>query len=226
MPESCDGNLTSHCAAARARLTMFSSAFHASECHAAVSVASSRCVALTPDRERARTTDCALARAVRSLGARQDVGTNSIELLPPWSAPPKAAIIRRVQKSSAYPISLNLFARLQDYPTTATWLVRYVEPASRRGVFVMTSWFPRPFLTAFAILAVLALSPLAAQAQNRLALVIGQSAYKNVVQLPNTANDAKQMTALLSQAGFNVTTANDLSQIEMRQAIAEFAAKV
>ena len=90
----------------------------------------------------------------------------------------------------------------------------------------MTSWFPRPFLTAFAILAVLALSPLAAQAQNRLALVIGQSAYKNVVQLPNTANDAKQMTALLSQAGFNVTTANDLSQIEMRQAIAEFAAKV
>src|SRR5579871_2154079 len=73
MPESCDGNLTSHCAAARARLTMFSSAFHASECHAAVSVASSRCVALTPDRERARTTDCALARAVGLLGARQGV---------------------------------------------------------------------------------------------------------------------------------------------------------
>jgi len=90
----------------------------------------------------------------------------------------------------------------------------------------MTTGFPRLFLTIFAVIAVQLAAPLAAHAQNRLALVIGQSAYQKVVQLPNTANDAKQMTALLSQAGFNVTTANDLSQIEMRQAIAEFAAKV
>ena len=90
----------------------------------------------------------------------------------------------------------------------------------------MTAPFPRLFLTILAIIAAQLLSPLAAHAQNRVALVIGQSAYQKVVQLPNTANDAKQMTALLSQAGFNVTTANDLSQIEMRQAIAEFAAKV
>jgi uncharacterized caspase-like protein len=90
----------------------------------------------------------------------------------------------------------------------------------------MRTGFPRFFLTVFAVVALQLLSPLAAQAQNRVALVIGQSAYQKVVQLPNTANDAKQMTALLSQAGFNVTTASDLSQIEMRQAIAEFAAKV
>jgi hypothetical protein len=86
--------------------------------------------------------------------------------------------------------------------------------------------FPRLFLAIIAAIAVQLSAPLAAQAQNRVALVIGQSAYQKVVQLPNTANDAKQMTALLSQAGFNVTTASDLSQIEMRQAIAEFAAKV
>jgi uncharacterized caspase-like protein len=90
----------------------------------------------------------------------------------------------------------------------------------------MTKGFPRLFLTIFAIIAVQLAAPLTAQAQSRLALVIGQSAYQKVVQLPNTANDAKQMTALLSQAGFSVTTASDLSQIEMRQAIAEFAAKV
>lgn len=90
----------------------------------------------------------------------------------------------------------------------------------------MTAGFPRLFLTIFAVFAGLSLSSLTAQAQNRVALVIGQSAYQKVVQLPNTANDAKQMTALLSQAGFNVTTASDLSQTAMRQAIGEFAAKV
>ena len=90
----------------------------------------------------------------------------------------------------------------------------------------MTALFPRLFLTILTILVVQLSSPLAAQAQNRFALVIGQSAYQQVVQLPNTTNDARQMTALLSEAGFNVTTANDLSQTGMRQAIAEFAAKV
>jgi uncharacterized caspase-like protein len=67
---------------------------------------------------------------------------------------------------------------------------------------------------------------LTASAQNRVALVIGQSNYQNVVQLPNTANDARQMTDLLGQAGFSVMSANDLSQTAMRQAVAEFAAKV
>jgi uncharacterized caspase-like protein len=90
----------------------------------------------------------------------------------------------------------------------------------------MSAGFPRLLLAVLAILAVQLVSPLAAHAQNRVALVIGQSAYQNVVQLPNTANDAAQMSKLLSQAGFSVMTANDLSQIAMRQAIAEFAAKV
>lgn len=90
----------------------------------------------------------------------------------------------------------------------------------------MIATFPRLLLAVLAILAVQLVSPLAAQAQNRVALVIGQSAYQKVVPLPNTANDATQMSKLLSQAGFNVMTANDLSQTAMRQAIAEFAAKV
>ena len=84
----------------------------------------------------------------------------------------------------------------------------------------MIATFPRLLLAVLAILAVQLVSPLAAQAQNRVALVIGQSAYQKVVQLPNTANDATQMSKLLSQAGFNVMTANDLSQTAMRQAIA------
>ena len=66
----------------------------------------------------------------------------------------------------------------------------------------------------------------AAFAENRVALVIGQSAYRAVTALPNPANDAKAMSQLLGDAGFDVTGAADLSQNEMRQKVGEFAAKV
>jgi len=66
----------------------------------------------------------------------------------------------------------------------------------------------------------------AAFAESRVALVIGESAYRAVTALPNPANDAKAMSQLLGDAGFDVTSAADLSQNEMRQAVGEFAAKV
>src|ERR1700687_1182279 len=66
----------------------------------------------------------------------------------------------------------------------------------------------------------------AAFAENRVALVIGQSAYRAVTALPNPATDAKAMSQLLGDAGFDVTSAADLSQNEMRQTVGEFAAKV
>ncbi|MBI5264161.1 MAG: caspase family protein [Bradyrhizobium sp.] len=65
-----------------------------------------------------------------------------------------------------------------------------------------------------------------ASAETRLALVIGQSAYRAVPELPNAANDAKGMAELLTGAGFSVTSAPNLAQNEMRQAISEFAGKV
>jgi Caspase domain len=66
----------------------------------------------------------------------------------------------------------------------------------------------------------------AAFAENRLALVIGQSAYLSVPKLPNPANDAKAVSQLLSDSGFEVSTAADLSQTEMRAQVGNFAAKV
>jgi Caspase domain len=66
----------------------------------------------------------------------------------------------------------------------------------------------------------------AAVADNRLALVIGQSNYRAVAALPNPANDAKAISQLLTEAGFEVLGAADLSQTEMREKIADFAAKV
>src|SRR5256886_7534291 len=66
----------------------------------------------------------------------------------------------------------------------------------------------------------------AASAENRVALVIGQSAYRAVPALPNAENDGKRMAELLTNAGFEVTAAPDLSQNDMRQTISDFAAKV
>lgn len=66
----------------------------------------------------------------------------------------------------------------------------------------------------------------AAFAENRVALVIGQSAYRSVVVLPNPANDARKMTEMLGSAGFKVTAAADLTQNDMRKAVSDFAAQV
>lgn len=66
----------------------------------------------------------------------------------------------------------------------------------------------------------------AASAENRLALVIGQSAYRSVPALPNPANDARAVTQMLTDSGFEVSTAADLSQSQMREKVSEFAGKV
>jgi hypothetical protein len=65
-----------------------------------------------------------------------------------------------------------------------------------------------------------------ASAESRLALVIGQSAYRSVPALPNPANDARAVTQMLTDSGFEVSTAADLSQGQMREAVSEFAGKV
>jgi uncharacterized caspase-like protein len=65
-----------------------------------------------------------------------------------------------------------------------------------------------------------------ALAENRVALVIGNSSYETVTVLPNPANDAKAMTDLLTEAGFEVVAAPNLTQTEMRQAISNFATLV
>ncbi|QPF82776.1 caspase family protein [Bradyrhizobium genosp. L] len=84
----------------------------------------------------------------------------------------------------------------------------------------------RRLLLSLIVPAVIFLSNGPALAENRLALVIGQSAYKSVPALPNPANDARAMSEMLTNAGFTVTSASDLSQDEMRTRISDFAAEV
>ena len=63
-----------------------------------------------------------------------------------------------------------------------------------------------------------------AWAGNRVALVIGNSAYKNAPPLLNPANDAAIVDATLKNAGFDlVETHLDLQVADMRRALRDFA---
>src|SRR6266436_9392717 len=83
--------------------------------------------------------------------------------------------------------------------------------------------FFRPFVLAVAVLAATTLS---AHADKRVALVIGNSAYKNVNRLKNPANDAAAIVAVFKAAGFDsVDLRQDLNVVEMRRALREFGNK-
>jgi Caspase domain len=66
----------------------------------------------------------------------------------------------------------------------------------------------------------------AAQADKRIALVMANSAYKNVPQLSNPANDAALMADMFRRSGFDsVDVKLDLTVAEMRKALREFGGK-
>jgi uncharacterized caspase-like protein len=79
-------------------------------------------------------------------------------------------------------------------------------------------------LFAALISAITAALPTGALAEKRVALVIGNSAYQNVAKLPNPANDARAVAALLKNAGFDVVESrSDLGIANMRRAMRDFA---
>jgi Caspase domain len=64
-------------------------------------------------------------------------------------------------------------------------------------------------------------------AEKRVALVMGNSAYQNVIRLVNPANDSGAMSATLKSAGFDVVELKqDLKAAEMRRALRDFADNV
>jgi uncharacterized caspase-like protein len=65
-----------------------------------------------------------------------------------------------------------------------------------------------------------------ALAEKRVALVIGNSAYKNVPRLANPVNDAGLVGGMFRNAGFDAVDVKlDLNASEMRRALREFAAR-
>jgi hypothetical protein len=73
-----------------------------------------------------------------------------------------------------------------------------------------------------AVLLALALIP-PAFADIRVALVIGNGAYRNVPRLPNPANDASDVAAALRRSGFDVILATDVDRTGMEDATVKFA---
>lgn len=65
-----------------------------------------------------------------------------------------------------------------------------------------------------------------AAAERRVALVIGNNDYQNIVKLEKAVNDANSVAAELKKVGFEVQTLNNAGQKKMNQAINEFVQKV
>jgi hypothetical protein len=63
-------------------------------------------------------------------------------------------------------------------------------------------------------------------AEQRVALVIGNSNYQIAPKLANPGNDAQSMAQLLNTAGFEVTQATDLTRNDMVRVVQDFSAKV
>ncbi len=80
-------------------------------------------------------------------------------------------------------------------------------------------------LAVFASITSYAASP--ALADKRVAIVIGNSTYKNVNQLPNPAKDAAAIGEMLKKAGFDyVDSRQDVSVADMKRMIRDFSDKV
>jgi uncharacterized caspase-like protein len=82
---------------------------------------------------------------------------------------------------------------------------------------------PKGFLIGVIALAAALLCGNAAQAERRVAFVIGNSAYKNATSLPNTINDSNAVAALFRSVGFEVVTSRtDLGVLDFKRAVRDF----
>src|ERR1700761_6928251 len=81
------------------------------------------------------------------------------------------------------------------------------------------------FVLAALTVAGLLVSGTVARADKRVAFVVGNGAYRNVVQLRTPAMDAEAMAATLRKVGFDVVEGTDLTSGEMTERLLEFGKK-
>jgi len=89
----------------------------------------------------------------------------------------------------------------------------------------MCRWFDLRRMAGIAAIAIYALHASVADAQRRVALVIGNSTYRHVPTLVNPANDAADVTAALERLEFSVTRVTDGSFDGTRRSLIEFGSK-
>jgi hypothetical protein len=96
---------------------------------------------------------------------------------------------------------------------------------SRRDTVIearMSDCFRPPFFLLLCLFGFFCSLTAPASADRRVALVIGNSTYKNTQPLLNPKNDAEDMAAALMEAGFEVTYRKDLEKRKMDTTLAQF----
>ena len=93
----------------------------------------------------------------------------------------------------------------------------------RRGVSTRIGRFGLALVVVLLLPSAPAFAGQAAPGEDRLALVIGNSAYMAVSALPNPQNDAAYVGAALGRLGFDVTTLLDGDRAGMDEALRAFA---
>jgi hypothetical protein len=78
------------------------------------------------------------------------------------------------------------------------------------------------YLTIIFTLLCMAFTAQSAQAEKRVAFVVGNGTYKNVAQLPNPPVDAKAMAGVLRNVGFDVVEGTNLTRDKMTEKLLEF----
>ena len=81
------------------------------------------------------------------------------------------------------------------------------------------------YFTLLLSLICMALTATSAQADRRVAFVVGNGAYKNVAQLPNPPIDAKAMASALRNVGFEVVEGTNLTRDKMTERLLDFGKK-
>src|SRR5262249_45965321 len=100
-------------------------------------------------------------------------------------------------------------------------VVRKLARVSRRDGH-MTNRFSTAGIFVFALVVSVLAVTADVHAQNRIALVVGNSAYSSVSGLANPANDAADVSQSLQRLGFKVTTLADAKFDAFRRALIEF----
>jgi uncharacterized caspase-like protein len=72
------------------------------------------------------------------------------------------------------------------------------------------------------VLLAVAAGPVAARAEKRVALVIGNATYQYTASLPNPANDADDMARALKKVGFEVIAVKNVDKRSLERAMADF----
>jgi hypothetical protein len=90
----------------------------------------------------------------------------------------------------------------------------------------MKSWLSLRAILAFSLVAPLLALAAPAQAEKRVALVIGNNDYKNVPKLQKAVNDARTMGDTLKQLGFSVMVAENQTRQAFSQTLLAFDAAV